>query len=249
MTRLGLLLLLIAATGFRLTAQQSAPAFEVASIKVSSSGLPGNVWGGGPGRFVVDGITAANLIRNAYDLRPEEIVGGPAWLDAERFQINATYPPESGTPQVNAMLRSLLQDRFALKAHRERRELAKYHLVLADAKGRLGPQLKKSSPQCPTSHPERPCMMRGGMGELVMQEATVRQFLDYLESVAGGRIEDRSGLTGEYDLTLSWSRSSNDVERPSVFTALQEQLRLKLEPARGPVDVLVIDSVERPTTD
>lgn len=172
MTRLGLLLLLIAATGIRLTAQQSVPAFEVASIRVSSSGLPGNVWGGGPGRFVVDGITAANLIRNAYDLRPEEMVGGPAWLDTERFQINATYPPESGTPQVNAMLRSLLQDRFALKAHRERRELAKYHLVLADAKGRLGPQLKKSSPQCPTSHPERPCMMRGGMGELVMQEAT-----------------------------------------------------------------------------
>lgn len=249
MTRLGLLLLLIAATGFRLTAQQSAPAFEIASIKVSKSGLRGNIWGGGPGRFVVDGITAANLIRNAYDLRPEEMVGGPAWLDAERFQINATYPPESGTPQVNAMLRSLLQDRFVLKAHREQRELAKYHLVLADAKGRLGPQLKKSTLQCPTSHPETPCMMRGGMGELVMQEATVRQLLDYLESVVGGRIEDRSGLTGEYDLTLWWSRSSNDVERPSIFTALQEQLRLKLEPTRGPVDVLVIDSVERPTPD
>jgi uncharacterized protein (TIGR03435 family) len=249
MTRVGLFLLLIAATGLALRAQQSAAAFEVASIKVSKSGLPGNIWGGGPGRFVVDGITAANLIRNAYDLRPEEIIGGPAWLDAERFQINATYPPESTTPQVNAMLRSLLQTRFALKAHREQRELPKFHLVLADAQRRLGPQLKKSTPRCPRPHPETPCMMKGGMGDLVMQEATIRQFLDYLESLAGGRIEDRSGLTGEYDLTLSWSRSSNDVERPSVFTALQEQLRLKLEPTRGPVDVLVIDSVERPTPD
>src|SRR4029079_9573511 len=105
-------------------------AFEVASIKVSKSGLPGNIWGGGPGRFEVDGITVANLIRNAYDLRPEEIIGGPGWLDAERFQISATHPPESTTPQVNAMLRSLLQARFALKTHREQRELSKYHLVL-----------------------------------------------------------------------------------------------------------------------
>jgi uncharacterized protein (TIGR03435 family) len=229
--------------------QPSTPAFEVASIKVSKSGLPGNIWGGGPGRYVVDGITAANLIRNAYDLRPEEIIGGPAWLDAERFQINATYPPESTTPQVDAMLRSLLQARFALKAHREQRELPKFHLVLADAQGRLGPQLNKSTSQCPTPHPETPCMMKAGGGDLVMQEATIRQFLDYLQSLAGGRIEDRSGLTGEYDLTLSWSRSSNDVERPSIFTAIQEQLRLKLEPTRGPVDVLVIDSIERPTPD
>ena len=169
-----------------LLAQQPSTRFEVASIKVSKSGLPGNIWGGGPGRFVVDGITAANLIHNAYDLRPEEMIGGPAWLDAERFQINATYPPESSTPQVNAMLRSLLQDRFGLRAHREQRELPKFHLVLADAKGRLGPQLKPSTPQCPRSHPEAPCMMRGGGGELVMQEATIRQFLDYLESIAGG---------------------------------------------------------------
>ena len=219
------------------------------SIKVSKSGLPGQYLGGGPGRFIVDGITAANLIRNAYDLRPEEIIGGPAWLDAERFQVNATYLLEAGTPQVNAMLRSLLRDRFALKAHREQRELPKYHLVLADANGRLGPQLKKSAPQCPRPHPETPCLMKGGMSELMMQEATIRQFLDYLESVVGGRIEDRSGLAGEYDLTLSWSRGSNDVERPAIFTALQEQLRLKLEPTRGPVDVLVIDAVERPTPD
>jgi uncharacterized protein (TIGR03435 family) len=230
-------------------AQQPAPAFEVVSIKMSKSALPGNIWGGGPGRFVVDGITAANLIRNAYDLRPEEIIGGPAWLDAERFQVNATYPPESGTPQVNAMLRSLLRDRFALKAHREPRELPKYRLVLADANGRFGPQLKKSASQCPRPHPQTPCMMRGGMGELVMQEATMRQFLDYLESVVGGRIDDRSGLAGEYDLTLSWSRGNNDVERPSIFTALQEQLRVKVEPTRGTVDVLVLDSVERPTPD
>lgn len=82
-----------------------------------------------------------------------------------------------------------------------------------------------------------------------MQEATIRQLLDYVESVVGGRIEDRTGLVGEYDVNLSWSRGSNDTERPSIFTALQEQLRLKLEPTRGPVDVLVIDRLERPTPD
>jgi uncharacterized protein (TIGR03435 family) len=163
--------MLTIAVGCALTAgsgaQQLSPtaAFEVASVKVSKSGLPGNIWGGGPGRYVVDGITAANLIRNAYDLRPEEIVGGPAWLDVQRFEINATYPPESTTPQVNAMLRSLLQNRFALKTHREQRELAKYRLVLADAQGRLGPQLKKSTPQCPQPHPQTPCMMRAGGGD------------------------------------------------------------------------------------
>ena len=234
-----------------LAAQQPGrPLFDVASIKVSKTGLPGPVWSGtGPGRLAVDGITAANLIRNAYDLRPEEIIGGPSWLDAERFQVNATHPPESGTPQVNAMLRSLLEDRFALKAHRDRRELPKYRLVLADANGRLGPQIRKSAAQCPRPHPETPCSMRAGGNELVMQETTIRQFLDYIESVAGRRIDDQTGLNGEYDLTLTWSRNSNDVERPAFVTALQEQLRLKLEPTRGPVDVLVIDSVERPTPD
>ena len=82
-----------------------------------------------------------------------------------------------------------------------------------------------------------------------MEEATIRQLAQYLENFAGGRVEDRTGLTGEYDLTLMWSRSSNDVERPSIFTAIREQLGLKLERTRGLVDVLVIDSVQRPTPD
>jgi uncharacterized protein (TIGR03435 family) len=243
------LVILCSVTASLAARQSDSLRFEVASVKVSKSGLPGNVWGGGPGRFVVDGITAANLIRNAYDLRPEEMIGGPAWLDAERFQVNATYPPESSTPQVNAMLRSLLQDRFALKAHREQRELSKYRLVPADANGRLGPQMRKSASQCAKPHPDTPCSMRFGGNELVMQETTVRQFLDFLESVVQGRIEDQTGLSGEYDLTLSWSRGSTDVERPEIFTALREQLRLKLDPTRGPIDVLVIDSVARPTPD
>jgi len=224
-------------------AQQQQPRFDVASVKASKAGLPGPIWGGNgpqsPGRFVVDGVTVANLIRNAYDLRPEEMIGSPGWLDIERFEISATYPPESTTEQENGMLRSLLQDRFALKAHREQRELAKFHLVLANAQGRLGPQLKKSTA------PGR--MMKSGGGELVMRKATIRQLAGYLENFADGRVEDRTGLTGEYDLTLTYSRSSNDVERPSIFTAIQEQLGLKLERTRGLVDVLVIDSVEHPT--
>ena len=248
MTRVGLLLVGLA-TALPLAAQQAEPRFEVASVKASKAGLPGPIWGGGPGRFVVDGITAANLIFNAYDLRPEEVIGSPSWLDIERFQINATYPPESSAERENAMLRSLLQDRFALKAHREQRELAKFHLVLADAQGRLGQQLKKSTPKCPRAHPINPCMMRSAGSEVVMEEATIRQLAQYLENFAGGRVEDRTGLTGEYDLTLMWSRSSNDVERPSIFTAIREQLGLKLERTRGLVDVLVIDSVQRPTPD
>jgi uncharacterized protein (TIGR03435 family) len=244
-------LLVLCAFATAVTAQQpNRLAFDVASIKVSKSGLPGPVWAGtGPGRLVVDGITAANLIRNAYELRPEEIVGGPAWLDADRFQINATYPPESSTPRYNAMLQSLLEDRFALKAHRDRRDVPKYRLVLLNPDGALGPQIRKTASQCDYPHPERPCSMRAGGSELMMQEATIRQFLDYAESVVGRRIEDHTGLNGAYDLTLTWSRGSNDVERPVFFTALQEQLRLKLEPTRGPVDVLIIDSVQRPTPD
>ena len=250
MDRLVSVILCCCVTASVLTAQQSPPLrFDVASIKVSKAGLPGPIWGGSPGRFAVDGVTAANLIRNAYDRRPEEVIGAPAWLDIERFQISATYLPGSTAQQENAMLRSLLQDRFALKTHREQRELAKFHLVLADAQGRVGPQLKKSTP-CERAQPEESCKtMRSGGGELVMREATIRQLADYLENFANGRVEDRTGLTGEYDLTLSYSRGSNDVERPSIFTAIQEQLRLRLERTRGPVDVLVIDSVQRPTPD
>src|SRR4051812_6137487 len=155
-------LLVLCAFATAVTAQQpNRLAFDVASIKVSKSGLPGPVWAGtGPGRLVVDGITGANLIRNAYELRPDEIVGTPAWLDADRFQINATYPPESGTPKYNAMLRSLLEDRFGLRAHRERRAVPKYRLVLVNPDGPLGPQIEKTTSQCAYPHPDRPCSMR-----------------------------------------------------------------------------------------
>jgi uncharacterized protein (TIGR03435 family) len=253
-TQIAFVLTLLASTLGTSLPAQVAPAdeklsFEVASIKPTKPQLPGPSWGGGRGRYSVVGITTLNLIRNAFDLKSNEVVGTPAWVETEQFEINATYLGESTPAREEAMLQSLLADRFALKFHRETRELPKYRLALSRTDGALGSQLTKSAGTCQRPHPFTPCSMRATNGEVMIEEGSVPYFLHYLESIVGRRIVDETRLAGDFDLKLEWSRGQNDTVRPSIFTALQEQLGLKLEPTRGPVSVLVIDSIERPTPD
>ena len=161
------------------------------------------------------------------------------------------------------MLRSLLEDRFRLSAHRETRDLPIYALVLARADGRLGPRLRQTtSDYCaklleaagkpgdtpiPTGSPA--CGMRpGGNGNEVTAGAVPMNELARLLNVVSGRtVVDRTGLTGVWDFGLKWSpfdAPAPDPDRPSIFTALQEQLGLRLDATTGPVEVLVIDRVE-----
>lgn len=240
----------------------SRPAFEVASVRPNTSGsgtissrtLPG-------GRFEAINMPVIQLIQSAYQLRAFQISGAPSWL-SDRYDVVAKA--EGGA--VPLMLQSLLADRFALVAHKEKRDMDIYALVRARADGQLGPRLRPSNLNCeavwrtgvkppppppvPGMRQVQPCGMRAGGGNLVASAATLEVLTGNLSGATGRIVEDRTGLTGRFDIDLSWASDvSADTTQPSIFTALQEQLGLKLESTRAPVEILVIDSISRPEPD
>jgi uncharacterized protein (TIGR03435 family) len=244
--------------------------FEVASVKSNKSGETTSFLQPRPGgNFAVGNMTLRGLIMFAYGIQGFQLVGGPDWVATERFDITAKaaadVPPTplGQTSPEALMLRSLLEDRFRLSAHRETRDLPIYALVLARADGRLGPRLRQTtSDDCkklfeaagkagdtpiPPGGPV--CGMRPlGSDELAASALPMNEFARFLNVESGRTVVDRTGLTGVWDFDLKWSRPNApnpDPDRPSIFTALQEQLGLRLDATTGPVEVLVIDRVER----
>ena len=238
------------------------PAFEVATIKPGDPSSHGVQLALGPGgRFVAKNATARMLIAFAYDIRDHQVTGGPAWIDTDPYDIVAK--PESGEKmdpdKVKLMVQSLLSDRFKLKFHYESKEMGVYALV--PVKG--GPQLKESAmPPSGRNGPRGP-MMRMGRGEMNGQGVPVEFLAKTLSRQLGRTILDETGLKGSYDFTLHWTPEEGemmgpkpagtepgpppDASGPTIYTALQEQLGLKLESRRGPVEMYVIDNVARPT--
>jgi uncharacterized protein (TIGR03435 family) len=238
----------------------AAPAFDAISIKPNRSGEQGGSSRAQPGRYVGVNVTLMRLVRLAY--RPiEEFDGGPDWKDRDHFDIEAVASGNPGQPQMLAMLRSLLADRFKLLAHIETRPLPVYELSLARPDGRLGPSLARVAASCPPpgSPPQTPGPneaanqpVRCGFRLLdgVLSGAGTLANLASELSVAGRRVVDRSSLEGVYRIELRWSPESAAPAAPDappeIFTALREQLGLKLQPATAPIDVAVIDRAERP---
>lgn len=268
--------------------QTAAPAFEVASVKPNKSGDGRVMLGIQPGgRFTATNVPLRMLIRNAYLLQDSQLVGGPDWITSERFDIVAKAegnpaPTQPGTAgPIQLMMRTLLAERFKLTVHQDKRELPIYALVLARSDGRLGPQLRPSTVDCaamfaargrsggpplaPPAPGERPiCGMRIGPGQMAGGGFPLSQLTTTLSQFVQRIVVDRTGLTGNFDLDLTWTPDQMpqgppppgapplppiDPNGPSIFTALQEQLGLKLDSQRGPVDVLVIDHVEQPSPD
>lgn len=268
MTRLGPLLILLVASSLPLTAQQPGPAFEVASVKQNTDGGGNTMMGIAPGgRFVARNVALRELIGYAHGnsepfipLPNNRVIGGPGWVDSERFDIEAVASGAArpGALQVMQMLRSLLTERFRLAARKEQRELPVYVLTVARADRTLGPKLLRSAAGCSVPAEKRAgassCGMQRRRGYIEAHGMTIDTILLHgLMPNLDRVVFDKTGLTGEFDWTLEWGdeQGSNDAAPlgPSIFTAVQEQLGLKLERARGPVEVLVIDSVERPTPD
>jgi uncharacterized protein (TIGR03435 family) len=240
--------------GLPLAAQQPAPAFEVASIKPNTNGISNAL----PplrsnGSYSASNVAVKSIIANAYEVRIFQIEGGPDWLTSERFDIIARGP--EGTPDQlrPAMLRTLLAERFKLVAHFETREQRVYSLTLLRGDGRLGPQLKPSAPASGSSSGFPSASVGNGMARINGRRVSMDTLAMMLTgSVFNQRVINRTGLSGEFELDLRFTPDSSPAaapEFPSIFTAVQEQLGLKLEASRGPVEVLVIDSVERPTPD
>jgi uncharacterized protein (TIGR03435 family) len=243
-------LLLLAA----LAAAQAQPVrFEVASIKPSAPGDMSSSSRGGPGprdpgRWMCRNLSLRNLVTTAFDLRPFQL-SAPDWLDNEHFDVTAKVPAGAGKEQFSEMMQDLLVDRFGLRYHRESKETQGFELVIAGS----GPKLDRKAP-VPEGFSPMPPGMAGMMTDGVRTRSQwlrtpLDRFAAVLSHFAGRPVVDATGLTGRYDLALYWvSDAQPDAGGPDLFTALQEQLGLKLQPKKVVVTVLVVDRMEkRPT--
>ena len=229
--------------------------FEVATIKPNASSDNRVRIGIQPGgRFVASGMTLTQLIAFAYDLRDFQITGEPGWASAERFDINAKGDGSGEGPDaIRIMMRALLAERFQLKSHEETKEMSVYALVV----GKGGSKLVKSASNGPGPQIR---LGRGGIsGKGMPIDLLVRQ----LSQNVGRTVLDKTGLTGSYDIELNFSAEAGPgglpgspdavagtgSNGPTIFTAVQEQLGLKLEPTKGPVKMLAVDSVSKLTED
>jgi uncharacterized protein (TIGR03435 family) len=242
---------------------QSVPAFEIVSIKPSPepNGRFGVIPGvpQGPGRWVAQNATLAAILRTVYsDYRfPGQIVGAPEWVEREMWHIEATYPPDTPNAEVRRMAQALLADQFKLVTHVEQRALPVFALVPASADRRLGPRLRLPSGNCVAGTVSQECAsgytMRGTTLTFRARNLDLTPLLDVLAETVERPVVDQTDLSGRFDIDLEWSIATSTAPSNSdavtVFTAVQEQLGLKLEPAREVVDVLVIDSVEPPRPD
>lgn len=220
--------------------------FEVASIKRSKSDMPGPTWGGSPGRWQMINGPVASLIWTAYETPVSELPGAPAWVHTDRYDVLATHEADATREATTEMLRSLLADRFKLAVHYEKQNRPVYALIVARP-GRLGPGLTPSTHNCAAK--DAGCGMSLGGGVL----RAVGQPLGVISSAGrpdGRVIVDKTALSGRYDFTLRYTlQPGPNDDTPSIFTAVEEQLGLKLAPDTAPLDVVVVDHIERPTED
>lgn len=252
----------------------SVPPFDVVSIKPSTAQNDQTASFVQPGaRYTAINVTLRMLVKTAYGVHDDQIAGGPSWIETERFDITAKAegnPPSSVfRDQARLMLRRALADRFKLVLRTERREIPIYALVVARDDGRLGPQLTRSDagecsgppktlPTAPNSpEPNFPMPCGSGLSRAAHATARGMEFSTLVTSIsswADRLVIDRTGFTGKFDWDLQWSMEPLTPDAPrasgvSLFTAVREQLGLRLESQRGMTDVLVVDSVERPAPD
>jgi uncharacterized protein (TIGR03435 family) len=262
--------------------------FEVASIRQNTSDTRARMGAQPGGRVTVTNTPVRGLIATAFGMFSTQalirarILGGPDWLDSERYDINAKataefqFAPDGPPKDMLLMMRSLLEERFRLKMHHETRELPTYELVVARADGKLGPEMHKSNVDCEAVFAARraggpppprgpieppPCALISGPARTIAGAASMQQFAANLTARVERVVVDKTGLTERFDFMLAFTPDQGplptsppglppiDPNGPGLFTALQEQLGLKLVPSKAPMDVLVIDSVEHPTPD
>jgi uncharacterized protein (TIGR03435 family) len=255
MRRTGLALALcLTAIGSSPATQSPSPLrFEVASVKRSTSNAPGFTMMPEPGRFSATNVPLRFIIMAAVRVPAYGLEGGPGWINSERYDIQASNADGAPLQQWPERLRSLLNERFNLATHAERRSMMGYALVVARSDGRLGEQLRRT-PSCEASQALPPCgQAQGSDHSYRMNGLPLSMFVSTLTQRVGGPVEDRTSLEGHFVIELDWAleRRPGAPESPpengvSLFTALQEQLGLKLRPEKVNVDVVVIDRIERP---
>jgi uncharacterized protein (TIGR03435 family) len=256
-------------------AAAQAPAFDAASVRPSRSKAAGGDLLYQPGgRFVASYVTVADLIVEAYDVEAFRVVGGPEWIRTDQFDVQARSGADVTMDEVRLRLRTMLADRFKLRVRMESRDVPIYALVAARADRRTGPGLQPASPAACQNAP--PAGAAPGTlptcGRLFTnpnrvggRSVPLSLLATRLSPIAGRVVVDRTGLTGLYDLDASWGLTEAQVilmaaqmppgvkppvfdpNKPSMSTALDEQLGLRLESTTGPADVVIVERVERPT--
>jgi uncharacterized protein (TIGR03435 family) len=265
------------------------PKFEVATIKPSKGDDGRTMMMFTPDGISIHGVAMKMLIREAFGVEDERILGEPSWVK-NRFDVEAKVDAEDAPKLKNlkidqrrAMMLPLLQDRFNLKYHHETRELPIYALVVAKSGVKMRPGApddppKPDDPQkadAPPLKPDAPAkekprmghsLMMNGRGHIESTGTTITMLAHSLSRELGRSVEDKTGLTGNYDYTLQWTPddagmpmgggndaapgkgdTSPDAGGPSLFTAIEEQLGLKLESTKSSVDVIVIDHIDLPS--
>ena len=222
---------------------QAVRRFEAVSIKPNRSGAEASDTTTTPGRITLINVTPISLIRRAFGIQDSQIIGASNWLMTERFDLIAvTGGPESlSDRERQSFFQTLLADRFGFKHHEEIRELRAYTLVI----GKKGTKLFPS-----TSTGEYAMKLTAESGRQILRstKGNIPRLVEILSRVTGRTVTDQTGLSAQYDFTLEWSPDHEGAETgPSLFTAVQEQLGLRLEPAKVPTRVIVIDAFERPS--
>jgi uncharacterized protein (TIGR03435 family) len=222
-----------------------APAFEVASVKPApppgQNGISSSM-NVSPGRLTCTNVTLRKLIVRAYSLKDYQVTG-PDWINTELYSILASMPADTTGDDLLEMLQGLITERFQMATHREMKEMPVYELVV----GKAGSKLK------PVEYGRGSTSM--SPGKLVAQGVPLRNLTEQLSRLLNRPVLDKTGLTGAFDFSLEFapegkgSDAAGDLPvSPSVFTAVQEQLGLKLEPRKAPVEILVVDRAERVPT-
>jgi len=246
--------------------------FEVVSVKPNVSADAPSAPRVSPGRFSWSNATLRQLIQVAYEVRPFQLISLPDWADTARFDLTATASYPASPQEMNVMLQRLLADRFDLNVHRDKRELSVYALVLARRDGKLGPGIHSAAVDCQaiaakpldsvTAQSDYAgCAPEMGLSRMKIHGFQMPGLARALMRILDRPVVDKTNLTGAFDVELSWTPDPTMLPNgvpsapnvtsgaPSIFTALEEQLGLRLVSDRAPVDVLVVDRINRPKPD
>jgi uncharacterized protein (TIGR03435 family) len=229
---------------------QAPLTFEVATVKPTPPGTRGGIIRQMPGnqRYVGSNVPLRLIMTVAYSVTDRQISGGPSWVDTEPFDIDAKAASPRTSDELHVLLQHLIEERFQLRIRHDTKELPVYELVVD--KG--GPRLPVHDP-ADLDHPP----MGGTPGGMKGTNVTMNYFAFALSRMLDRTVIDKTDLPARYDVSLEFAREgqatkqgvaeTSVAEGPSIFTALKEQLGLKLVPAKGPVDFLVIEHAEKPS--
>jgi uncharacterized protein (TIGR03435 family) len=236
--------------------QAETPRFEVVSIKPNASPEPGGRNALEPGGYEGIGVTVRRMIALAYMPIPNDlIVGGPSWMNTDRFDVRARFAGSPPRDQLQQMMRAMLAERFRLRTHLETR-MARVFALMVERAGVLGPSLRRVELDCADRSVRQPgqpwCSFQFTDGLLRGRGVTLDQIAGELD--AGRIVVNRTGVTGRFDVDLRWTPNPGTAPDeadapPGLATALREQLGLRLQADTAPLEHLIVDSVERPEPD